>query len=403
MPGSGSGSGSSSQKVMFVGFNQDCGCVACGTERGFRVYNCEPFKEIFRRELISVIGGGGDGGGIGIVEMVFRSNILAIVGGGSNPRYSPNKVMIWDDHQGRCIGELSFRAQVRAVRVSRDKIVAVLEHKIFVYDFPADLKLIHQMETIPNAKGLVALSSSTSPGNGNSVLVCPGLHRGEVRVEHLSANASNKTNFIAAHDSHLACLALTSDGHRLATSSDKGTLVRIFNTVDGTRLQELRRGADRAQIYSLAFSPNAQWLALSSDKGTVHLFGLRTFASQDNRADADHLACNQPSKDDTDTGNKRGVFDSDSSAFLSFNPGSSLAFMKGVLPSYFSSEWSFAQFHLPEEIRAVVAFGVQKNTILIVGTDGSFYKCSFDPLHGGEMVQQEFTKFVRPYEDEPQL
>lgn len=395
--------GSSSRKVVFVGFNQDYGCVACGTERGFRVYNCEPFKEIFRRELISSIGGGGDGCGIGIVEMVFRSNILAIVGGGSNPRYPPNKVMIWDDHQGRCIGELSFRAQLRAVRVSRDKIVVVLEHKIFVYDFPADLKLIHQMETIPNAKGLVALSSSTALGNGNSVLVCPGLHRGEVRVEHLSANKGSKTDFIAAHDSHLACLALTSDGHRLATSSDKGTLVRIFNTLDGTRLQELRRGADRAQIYSLAFSLNAQWLALSSDKGTVHVFGLRTFASQDDRADVAHLAYSQPSKDDTHASNNRGIFDSNSSAFLSSNPGSSLAFMKGVLPSYFSSEWSFAQFHLPEEIRAVVAFGEQKNTILIVGTDGSFYKCSFDPLHGGEMAQQEFIKFMRPYEDEPQL
>ena len=26
------------------------------------------------------------------------------------------QVMIWDDHQGRCIGELTFRNQVRALR-----------------------------------------------------------------------------------------------------------------------------------------------------------------------------------------------------------------------------------------------------------------------------------------------
>ncbi|KAL0420013.1 UNVERIFIED_CONTAM: Autophagy-related protein 18a, partial [Sesamum radiatum] len=37
----------------------------------------------------------------------------------------------------------------------------------------------------------------------------------------------------------------------------------------------VRRGADRAEIYSLAFSPTAQWLAVSSDKGTVHVFSLK--------------------------------------------------------------------------------------------------------------------------------
>lgn len=389
----GGGGGGGGRRVLFVGFNQDYGCVACGTDRGFRIYNCEPFKETFRRETSE---GGGGGGGIGMVEMLFRCNILAMVGGGASPRYAANKVMIWDDHQGRCIGELSFRAPVRALRLRRDKIVVALDHKLYVYNF-ADLKLLHQMDTTPNPTGLLALSTATAP---TAVLACPGLHRGQVRLEHLGARS---TKFIAAHDTHLACIALTADGLRLATCSTRGTLVRIFSTLDGTRLQELRRGADRAQIYSLAFSSNAQWLALSSDKGTVHVFGLRAYKSQDDCADVAHLASNQPLKDDTAEGNNICASESDSAVFISSNPGSSLSFMKGVLPSYFSSEWSFAQFHLPEETQAIVAFGAQKNTVLIVGTDGSFYKCGFDPLHGGEMVQIEFTKFVRPHEDEPNL
>ncbi|XP_027775212.1 autophagy-related protein 18a-like [Solanum pennellii] len=74
---------------------------------------------------------------------------------------------------------------------------------------------------------------------------------------------------IVAHDSVLACFALTREGNLLATASTEGTLIRIFNTLEGILLQEVRRGSDRAEIYSLSFSPTAQWLAVSSDKGTV--------------------------------------------------------------------------------------------------------------------------------------
>jgi hypothetical protein len=39
-------------------------------------------------------------------------------------------------------------------------------------------------------------------------------------------------------------------------------------------LQELRRGTEPAHIHSIAFSTHCDWLAVSSDKGTVHIFAL---------------------------------------------------------------------------------------------------------------------------------
>ena len=37
-------------------------------------------------------------------------------------------------------------------------------------------------------------------------------------------------------------------------------------------MQELRRGSDRADIWSLAFDHTSSWLATTSDKGTCHIF-----------------------------------------------------------------------------------------------------------------------------------
>ncbi|GER35229.1 WD-repeat protein [Striga asiatica] len=349
-------------KLLHVSFNQDYGCFATGNDRGFRIYNCDPFQEIFRRDF------DGGGGGMGVVEMLFRCNIFVLVGGGDAPQYPLNKVMVWDDHKRQCIIELSFRSEVRGIRLRRDRIVVVLEQKIYVYNF-VDTKLLHQIETIANPKGLCAVSQAA----GSFVLVCPGLQKGQVRVEHYG---SKRTKFIMAHDSSIACITLSQDGNFLATASSKGTLIRIYNTHNGSLLQEVRRGADRADIYSLAFSPTAQWLALSSDKGTAHVFGLKVNSGY--------------------AGSERSSSPESKPSIATSS--SSLSFIKGVLPKYFSSEWSVAQFRLPEGSQYIVGFGHQKNTMIILGLDGSFYRCKFNPATGGEMTQLEYHNFLNPEE-----
>lgn len=53
--------------------------------------------------------------------MLYRSNILALVGGGTNPKYSQNKVILWDDNQKKSISELKFGAQIKNVKIKKDK------------------------------------------------------------------------------------------------------------------------------------------------------------------------------------------------------------------------------------------------------------------------------------------
>lgn len=82
---------------------------------------------------------------------------MALVGGGRDPLYPVNKVpappsalfpapsnmifarcdtsqvMIWDNEIHRCIGELMFKNEVKAVKLRRDHVVVVLLLKVYVY------------------------------------------------------------------------------------------------------------------------------------------------------------------------------------------------------------------------------------------------------------------------------
>ena len=335
--------------LNYAGFNQDAGCYAVGTNNGFRIYNCDPFKETFVRTFP------GDNAGIGHVETLFRCNILALVGGGKNPRYPQNKVILWDDHQGRCIGELTyFKSNILAVKLRRDRIVVVTQDRVYVYNF-SDLKLLDIINTADNPRALIAVCAAAD----NNILACPGKQAGTVQL--LNYNEPQKKNIlITAHETNVACMALSIDGTLLATASEKGTLVRVYSTKSGQQVHEFRRGAERAEIYSIAFHPSNQWLAVSSDKGTVHVFKLDLTQAEQNAAK-----------------NKN-------------NPTSSLSFMSSLLPKYFSSEWSYAQFKLKEAgCRNIVAFGQDENSIIVVNAAGEFFKAMFDPNTAGQECVQE--------------
>ncbi|KAF9620874.1 hypothetical protein IFM89_015115 [Coptis chinensis] len=364
--------------ILDFSFNQSYECLVAGTDRGFRIYDCSRANPVELRGR--VFEKGKDcGGGLGVVEKLFPTSIYALVGGGSHPQYPPNKVMIWDDRLGRCTGELAFKSSevVRAVRLHRELAFVVFERKILVFDF-FKFKLLYQFETTANPKGLCEVSDVSA----SFVLVSPGLKKGQARVEHYDATSSITRTiskwFISAHDSTIACFALSMDGKLLATASAKGTLVRIFNASNGILLQEVRRGTDRAEIYCIAFSPDVRWLAVSSDKGTVHVFSLNVI---------DNSLCSASQ---------------DINLSASSNPSLvSRYFMKGLLPGYFCSEWSLAQFRsLHKGVQYLVAFGGKMHTILIFGIDGSFCQCQFDPMTGGEMTQLECSNFLTAKQDQ---
>ncbi|KNC76317.1 WD repeat domain phosphoinositide-interacting protein 3, partial [Sphaeroforma arctica JP610] len=260
-------------------------------------------------------------------------------------------VLVWDDRKQKEVIELEFKSAVTGVRLRRDRIVVALANKLFVYTFNPTPQKLNVIETADNPNGLIALC----PNTAMSILAFPGRQPGHVQLIDLS-NPKRSPTIIAAHETALSCLSINIQGDMLATASEKGTLIRIFDTQMGIKLHELRRGAEKAQIYSINFNSDSSKLCVSSDKGTIHVFDISAYGK---------------------------------------NKQSSLVSAKSYLPKYFSSTWSFAKFSVPES-RCICAFTAD-DCVLVLSIDGSLYKYSLAP--DGEAKRESFSKFLE-LEDE---
>ena len=331
--------------MLYINFNQDGSCFAVGTQTGFMILNTIPFKNNFNRDM---------NGGIGLIEMLNISNIVALIGGGKSPRYSANKLVLWDDHKQKEISEIRFMSSVKNVKMKKDRIFAVTEDKIYVFNFNT-LELFDTIETKNNTKGIISISQI-----GNIIAFPDKDAIGKVKIKDYD---KQNEKLISAHKGPINFIQLNKDGTILATASDKGTLIRLFNTANGEPIQELRRGTENAEIYSIAFDNTNRFLAVSSDRKTIHIFIINIEDKIENDENEENLISN-----------KKSMFGNFANFF-------------GMGKKYFNSEWSFAQFKVNSN-KSICIFAPDNN-IVVVSNDGKYYRACFDPKVGGECKKLE--------------
>ena len=305
-----------------MSFNQDSSCFTCPRENGFIVYNCDPCAERFNRTSDEA----DSPGSIGIVKMVNRSNIFAIVGGGKNPKYPKNSVMIWDDFQFKVIADLEFKSNVTGLSLTKDYILVTIADKAYFYKFN-DLELLETFDTVQNLKGVCALTKN--------IIAVPGNAIGSVIVK------AEKQYIISAHATPIAKIVLSPDGKLLATASERGTLIRVWDVETGSLLRELRRGLEVVEIHSLVFNNDGSRLLVSSEKGTVHIFSLLNSVT---------------------------------------NKKSNFSYISDYLPSYFASEWSFLTFEVPSG--SSCTFGKVSDTVYAVTSTNRFLRFTYNTANG---------------------
>ncbi|MED6279425.1 WD repeat domain phosphoinositide-interacting protein 1 [Characodon lateralis] len=240
-------------------FNQDTTSLSVGTKMGYRLFS------VTAVDKLDCIHEGVEGPDVYIVERLFSSSLVVVVS-----LSMPRRMNVYHFKKGTEICNYSYSNNILSVKLNRQRLVVCLEESIYIHNI-RDMKLLKTLLNTPiNPTGLCALSVN----HGNSYLAYPGSATiGEITV--YDANNLSTVTLIQAHDSPLAALTFSASGSKLASASEKGTVIRVFSVPEGQKLFEFRRGMKRyVSISSLSFSADAQFLCASSNTETVHIFKL---------------------------------------------------------------------------------------------------------------------------------
>ena len=131
----------------YMSFNRDSKFLTIGTDKGFLLYQTDPFKGPLERKFE---------GGIAAVEMSNSSNYLALIPKGKTPKNN-NQVIIWDDQNNKELGQLKFNNQVISVKCSKNFLFVICLTRIYMYNINT-LKFLDSVTTLENPNGLFAIS-----------------------------------------------------------------------------------------------------------------------------------------------------------------------------------------------------------------------------------------------------
>ena len=351
-------------KILNISFNQDSSCFSIGIENGFMVYGTYPIKNQYERKM---------DGGIKQAEMLYRTNLLALIGGGDIPKFNPKKLVLWDDYQNKMVSEIKFFSNLKNVKLKKDKIFAICDKTIYVFDFKT-LENLEIINTKENPKGLFGINNDE-----NSTIIAYLEKNDKENKENINKNYITVKNYtkgnslkIFAQEDTISYIALNNDGSLLATSNEKGTLIKLHSCINGNLLAQFYRGKDKAEINYICFDKLSNFLAVTSDRGTIHIWSLGGVIEKLKEIGGDEKIEDKKIEDDENKINDERETEKDINL-------ENLPRNKKVMFS--QNEKSFAQIRINSN-KSICSF--QKNNIIVaISYDGMYYQAQLDTKNGG--------------------
>ena len=319
-------------KSIGITSNQQMFCL--GTTEGIEVIQNDASCSQIDRSTFSTTSS------VSLVKPVDEKGMFALV-----LEDEPNTVALCNQTKQGVEKNIEFESKVIELICTNGFLVIVLTRIIYVFKIDG-LRCIDQIATCLNKKGLCGVSQMTKPSN--KIIAAPSKSRGDIEIHEYDLG-EKITHTIKAHQTKISALAVNLMGTLVASSSEIGTLIRIFSVEDGNVLQELRRGSSKADINNLIFHPTQNILACSSNKATIHLFEIKHSFEKCLKS-------------------KEYGFCRKESIVMKSNPynnkKSSFRFLK-FLSNFFNSEWSVTKIKVQNGGK-VCGFDTKTNSLSII-------------------------------------
>lgn len=295
--------------------------------------------------------------------MLNKSNITALVGGGNTPKFSKNKIIIYDNHQELVVSQIRFNSDIINVKIRTDSIIGLISNRIYIININT-LEIVDEIEIDIINNHLYGISYIHSV----LILAFPqNKSKGKIQIEKYcistKINKKIKTEIVNAHESNVVYIAVNNNGTLLASASEKGPHIRLFDTSNGVLLAELKKGRN-GTLTHISFEPNNEYIGYTNNIGKIYIYDInkvkKLISSQEN------------GKSDKKQDKKEDI--------------------KNEIHKV--KEKAIVKFRI-NETNSIMGF-IQPKSIVIITSGGKFYKASYDLKIGKKcnLLVESFIKVV---------
>lgn len=243
------------EKIIIISYYLTNNRLLCTTNIGFILYQTNPFKCMINRHIE---------GGIRLGYFNEKNkNIFYLSGTGLSDKWCVNRVTIWNDHTQKKVTEISICNRIENFFVTqKDQIIIASKRKVYIYNIN-DYQLI---------KNFNICSYSLQYGYTNTNLILSHALLDHSYIGKIMLRVGEKNQLISAHKNNIQLIAISNKNNTIATCSDKGDIIKLFNITNGNLINEYRRGTFISTITYLGFSDNDNWLLCGTYNGSMHFF-----------------------------------------------------------------------------------------------------------------------------------